>query len=51
MTDLVEEVAALEHDQWVAWSYAVAGEVSAERQARWLVLWVPYAKLSETMKE
>ena len=32
--NLLERLAELEHEQWVAWSRAVAGEVSAERRQR-----------------
>ncbi len=49
--DLLERLAALEHEQWVLWSQAVAAEVSEERRRRWQALWVPYAELPEEVKE
>jgi hypothetical protein len=49
--NLLERLAELEHEQWVAWSRAVAAEVSAERRRRWEACWVPYAELSEAAKE
>ena len=49
--DLLERLAELEHEQWVAWSRAVAAEVSAERRRRWQACWVPYGELPEEVKE
>ncbi len=49
--ELLERLAELEHEQWVAWSRAVADEVSEERRRRWQECWVPYAELSEEVKE
>ena len=49
--ELLERLAELEHEQWVAWSQAVAAEVSAARRRRWQECWVPYAELSEEVKE
>ena len=51
MDDLLERLAELEHEQWVAWSKAVADEVSAERRQRWEACWVPYAELPDDVKE
>ena len=53
MTDVLEALAALEHDQWMAWSksLAAAEPLSAERVERWQRLWVPYADLSEQEKD
>ena len=48
---LLERLAELEHEQWVAWSKAVADEVSAERRQRWEACWVPYAELPDDVKE
>lgn len=47
----IERVAEVEHEQWTAWSKAVAPEVTPERQARWRKLWVPYRDLPEHEKE
>ena len=52
---LLEKLAALEHDQWVAWASSILRTergISRERRARWAALLVtPYAELSETDKE
>jgi len=50
---LLEELAALEHRQWVAWSQNIAATdiVSVERLMRWQSLWIPYHQLSEADKE
>lgn len=49
---LVEIIAAIEHDQWVFWSQAVAHEIlNLDRKKRWEKSWVPYGELSEEMKE
>jgi hypothetical protein len=47
----VERVAEVEHEQWTAWSKAIAHEVSPERRARWERYWVPYDDLPEDVKE
>jgi hypothetical protein len=49
--ELIESLAALEHEQWVAWSKAVAHEVSEDRRKRWETYWVPYDELDEETKE
>ena len=49
--EVLERLAELEHEQWLAWSRAVAGEVSEERRRRWQTCWVPYAELPEEVKE
>jgi hypothetical protein len=49
--DLLERLAELEHEQWVAWSKAVAPEVAAERRRRWQECWVPYRDLPEDVKD
>jgi hypothetical protein len=49
--ELLERLAELEHEQWLAWSKAVAPEVSPERRARWEACWVPYAELPDAVKE
>jgi hypothetical protein len=53
MTDVPEALAALEHEQWMAWSksLAAAEPLSEERVERWRRLWVPYADLSEQEEE
>lgn len=49
--DVIEKLAALEHEQWIKWSQEVGTEVSAKRKARWSKYWVPYAELTEEVKE
>jgi len=48
---LLERIARLEHEQWMAWSKDVASEVNPERRARWQKYWVPYEDLPEDIKE
>lgn len=49
--ELVERLARVEHDQWMAWSKAAAAEVGAERREAWQRGWIPYDELSEEQKE
>jgi hypothetical protein len=49
--DLVERLARVEHEQWMAWSKSVAAEVSAKRRRGWQRGWIPYDKLTEEQKE
>jgi hypothetical protein len=49
--ELLERLAEVEHEQWMAWSQSVAAEVSAERRQRRQSCWVPYADLPEEVKE
>ena len=50
---ILDELAALEHEQWVAWSKSVAAAeiISEYRLERWTRLWIPYEELSERWKE
>jgi hypothetical protein len=50
---LLEELAALEHLQWVEWSKTLAEKehLSPERLERWQKLWVPYEELDDKDKE
>jgi hypothetical protein len=48
---LLERLAEVEYEQWMAWSQSVAEEVSAERLQRWQTCWVPYPDLPEDVKE
>ncbi len=48
---LLERLAELEHEQWMAWSQSVATEVSTERRKRWQACWVAYQDLPEEIKE
>ena len=51
--DVVEKLAALEHDQWMDWAKNIleTEEITAERAERWKDLFIPYNELSEEMKE
>jgi len=50
---LREELAALEHEQWLSWCKQVADEedISEERIERWRQYWVPYEELEEGVKD
>lgn len=50
----LEQIASLEHDQWVEWAKALLKSepgISQERKERWAKLFVPYSELSEDSKE
>lgn len=47
---LIEQLAALEHHQWVEWSKLVMPEVSEETRERWKKLQVPYHEVPITHK-
>lgn len=49
--NLLEQLAALEHAQWIYWSKGVAEEVAPERAERWKKLSIPYADLPESEKD
>lgn len=51
--ELLEALAALEHEQWVIWSRGLAQteNLSKARLDRWQKFWVPYSELSEAAKE
>lgn len=49
--NLLEDLSAIEHDQWVEWSKAIQTEVSDKRKARWKKYWVPYKDLPDDVKE
>lgn len=53
MDELVEVLAALEHEQWMQWSQSITKteKLSPERLARWEELWIPYADLPDDQKE
>lgn len=56
MTDreeLIEKLAALEHEQWVGWSKAIRQEesITLSRVNRWKELWCDYEELPEDVKE
>ena len=52
--NLIEDLADLEHRQWIEWSKVIAGadeKISEDRLDKWASLWIPYKKLSEEQKE
>lgn len=50
---MLEELAALEHLQWISWSKSLAEKesLSPERLERWKNLWKPYEELDDKAKE
>lgn len=50
---LIEDMADLEHQQWMFWSKDIAKKekLSKERLNRWKKLWKPYSQLTEQEKE
>lgn len=48
-----EELAALEHEQWMTWAKQIleTENISPERRERWEKYFVPYEQLDETTKE
>jgi len=51
--EIIESLAELEHDQWMSWADSImkSEKISDNRFARWASLMIPYAELSEEMKE
>jgi hypothetical protein len=49
--ELIESLAEIEHEQWMHWSKAVAGDVSDATRNKWQRSWVAYAELKEEVKE
>jgi len=61
--ELLEKLAELEHQQWEFWSKSVCSHLLLDRSPMrmrdrvltkhdsWELLWVPYDRLSEEMKE
>jgi hypothetical protein len=52
---LLETLAALEHEQWIAWTRGVislhGSEIPSELKHHWRKLWVPYEELDEPQKD
>jgi len=48
---LLEDLAEIEHEQWMQWANAVKHEVSPERAKRWERYMVPYSEQSEGGKD
>lgn len=54
LTNLVEELAAVEHEQWSIWAGRILEEeklLTDQRRNRWTRSLVPYSNLSEAVKE
>lgn len=53
MSDILEKLAEIEHEQWVGWSKDIAEteQITPARLERWKKLWCPYSELSEELKE
>lgn len=54
MNKYLEQLASLEHDQWVEWAKSLLASepgISASRRERWEKLFVPYKDLTEESKE
>ena len=53
MSDLIEKLAELEHEQWIYWSKNIAEteQIASNRLERWKNLWCPYSELTEEQKE
>jgi len=49
--ELIEALAAIEHEQWMHWSRAAATDVSAATRAKWQSSWVKYDELPDNLKE
>lgn len=51
--NLYNELAELEHEQWIAWSKDIARteNITPERLERWRKLWRPYSELTEAEKD
>lgn len=53
MCDMLEKLAELEHEQWMTWAKELMTTeyLSSTQLIRWNGCMVPYAELSEEMKE
>ena len=49
--ELIEALAAIEHEQWIHWSRSTAPDVPAATRAKWQISWVRYDELSDNLKE
>ena len=48
--ELIERLSEIEHNQWSSWAKVVVDEVAPERRERWRSCFIPYQKLSDSMK-
>lgn len=53
INDLIEQLSALEHDQWENWAKSIlkTENISEERRKRWETMFVPYDQLPDEIKE
>jgi hypothetical protein len=51
MDELIEELAKIEHQQWMHWSQAVAAQVPPVTREKWKGSWVDYDELTDELKE
>lgn len=49
--DLVEDIARIEHEQWVHWSKSMAPEVPPATREKWQKSRVDYDQLNDDIKE
>ena len=51
--EIIESLAELEHEQWMKWADTImqTEKISDARFARWASCMIPYAELTEEMKE
>lgn len=51
--EIIEQLAELEHYQWMMWANNIVAteSISEKRKERWATCMIPYAELSEEMKE
>ena len=51
--EIIESLAELEHEQWMKWADTImqTEKISDARFARWASCMIPYADLTEEMKE
>lgn len=51
--DVIDELAALEHEQWMTWAKDIIEEedISDARAHRWMQYFIPYEELDEDIKE
>lgn len=49
----LEELADLEHEQWIKWSKDISRteDISEDRKKRWQQYWIPYKDLPDNIKE
>ena len=50
-SELIEALAAIEHEQWIHWSHAAATDVSAMTWTKWQSSWVKFDELPDNLKE